>query len=96
MGQYVVVELIYVSEDENTMHDEDIFQTEDVNKLQRFVELYPLRKQLEAIVDSCNKLTVPFPDLADELVASLELVKIEIQCLHVSEVPDCSPSGERM
>lgn len=96
MGQYVVVELIYVSEDENTMHDEDILQTEDAEKLQMFVELYPIKKQLEQTTDLINKLATPFPDLADEIATALALVNQEMQCIQGCEVPDCSPSGERM
>jgi hypothetical protein len=92
--RYVVVELIYIAEGEVDLKDDDVFHTDDEDKLLMFIELYEVKVKLGMTITAVNQMSIPFPDLSDELVTAMALVDQEIAALSPVEMPSCSPAGE--
>jgi hypothetical protein len=81
--RYSVVELIHIGRDnaEVGLKDDDIFTTDDEEKLSKFIEYYNIQNHLNGTIHYTNILRTPFPELADELVTALAILDEKIASL---------------
>lgn len=73
--------------------DDTDYTTDDDKDAERWIRLFQVKTAVEAAQYHMNQLEIPIEDLADELATVRAILEVQMQD---REIPDCSPSGERM